>query len=257
MKRTALITGGTRGIGLAIARHLSETGFHLALNGIREEPAVEDALSLLGRNGSRVKYYRGSIADAVHRERMMEAVRKDFGRLDVLVNNAGMGPRHRKDILETTEESFLEVLNVNLTGAFFLSQKAARWMIRQKQQNRDFQPCIVNISSISAEVASVNRGEYCISKAGVSMMTKLFAARLGEYDIPVYEIMPGIIQTDMTAGSKEKYDRMIGHEGLTIERRWGQPEDVGLAVRALVGGNIPYATGQVLNIDGGLMIQRL
>ncbi len=174
----------------------------------------------------------------------------------MLVNNAGVAPSTRADILEATEESFDRVLSINLRGPYFLTQACANWMVQQKQADAAFRGCIVNISSISASVASVNRGDYCISKAGVSMATQLWAARLGEFDIPVYEVRPGIIKTDMTAAVQSKYDRLLA-EGLAVQRRWGTPEDVGRAVAALVRGDFPYSTAQVVMVDGGLTLPRL
>ena len=176
--------------------------------------------------------------------------------MNLLVNNAGMAPRERKDVLETSELSFHEVMDVNLSGPFFLTQQVARHMLEKKGSDPGFSACIVNISSVSASLASVNRGEYCISKAGMSMMTQLFAVRLGESDIPVYEIRPGVTSTDMTAGVKEKYDRMI-EEGLTLQRRWGVPGDVGKVVASLARGDLAYSTGQVIMVDGGMTIGRL
>jgi NAD(P)-dependent dehydrogenase (short-subunit alcohol dehydrogenase family) len=190
------------------------------------------------------------------REEMLAAIRQRFGRLEVLVNNAGIAPKERRDILEATEESFEHVLRTNLQGPYFLTQAAARWMVEQKRKDAAFAGCVVNVSSVSATVASINRGEYCISKAGVAMATQLWATRLGEFTIPVYEVRPGIIETDMTAGVKEKYDKLLG-DGLTIQRRWGTPEDVGKAVASLARGDLPYSTGQVVMVDGGLTIQRL
>jgi NAD(P)-dependent dehydrogenase (short-subunit alcohol dehydrogenase family) len=172
------------------------------------------------------------------------------------VNNAGIAPPRRDDILEATEESFDRVFDVNLKGPYFLTQAVARWMMVQRQSDAAFEGCIVNISSVSAELASVNRGDYCMARAGTSMATKLWAVRLAEYGIRVYEIRPGVIATDMTAGVKEKYDRMIA-EGLTLQPRWGQPDDVGRAVAALARNELPYSTGQVINVDGGMMIGRL
>ncbi len=172
------------------------------------------------------------------------------------MNNAGVAPKERRDILEATEESFDQVISTNLKGTYFLTQLAANWMIQQKQRDPDFTGSIINVSSISATVASVNRGEYCVSKAGLSMATQLFAVRLGEFDIPVYEVRPGVIDTDMTSGAKAKYDKLIA-EGLCVQQRWGYPEDVGKAVAALALGNFPYSTGQVIMVDGGLTIPRL
>ena len=255
-RKTALITGGTRGIGLGIARALAREGYDLALNGLREEAQVKEVTDELEKMGAAVIYCRGSVASAADRAAILDRVYARFGRLNVLVNNAGMAPRRRRDILEVAEEDFEEVLKVNLTGGFFLTQAVARRMIEEKQADEDYHACIVNISSVSATMVSVNRGEYCISKAGVSMSTQLFAVRLGEYDIPVYEVRPGITATDMTAGVKEKYDRLI-REGLLVQPRWGVPEDTGRAVAVLVRGELPYSTGQVIMTDGGLTIPRL
>ncbi len=178
------------------------------------------------------------------------------GRLDLLVNNAGMAPRQRRDLLETTEESYDEVMAVNLKGPFFLTQRVANLMIELLQQGVIEQPKIINIGSMSAYTASVNRGEYCLSKAGLGMMTALFADRLAEYGILVYEVRPGVIATDMTSVVKERYDRLIG-EGLTPVRRWGQPGDVAQAVLAIAQGYLPFSTGEVINVDGGFHLRRL
>lgn len=256
MKKVALITGGSRGIGLGIAQELSRNGFDIAINGVRPESAVGDVLESLRNNGSQVLYCQGDLSSSADRKNMLETVKNSFGRLNVLVNNAGIAPSERRDILEATEESFDEVVSTNLKGNYFLTQQAANWMVAQKKSNVDFTACIVNISSISATVASVNRGEYCISKAGISMATQLFAVRLGEYNIPVYEVRPGIISTDMTRGVTEKYDKLI-REGLCVTQRWGLPDDVGRAVTALAAGNFLYSTGQVIMVDGGLTIPRL
>lgn len=256
MKRVALITGGTRGIGLGIARALASEGLDLAVCGVREEGAAGDALKMLRSLGADVLYCRCDVAKREARTVMLAAVRQRFGRLHVLINNAGVAPKERRDILDATEESFELVMRTNLQGPYFLTQAVARWLVEQQKADAHFAGCLVNVSSISATVASVNRGEYCISKAGVAMATQLWAARLGEFNIPVYEIRPGIIKTDMTAGVKEKYDKMLG-EGLAVQRRWGAPEDVGKAVAALVRGDFPYSTGQVIMIDGGLTIRRM
>lgn len=256
MKQVALITGGSRGIGLGIARHLSQLGFDLAINGVRPEESVGDVIGNIKALGADVIYCQGNIAIREDRKRIIHQVKTHFNRLNILVNNAGMAPRERRDILSTTEESFDEVISVNLKGNYFLTQDAANWMIEQKQADPDFTGCIISVSSISATVASVNRGEYCISKAGISMATQLFAVRLGEFNIPVYEVRPGIIATDMTEGVKEKYDNLI-EQGLCVQKRWGFPEDVGKVVISLAQGNFPYSTGQVFMIDGGLTISRL
>jgi NAD(P)-dependent dehydrogenase (short-subunit alcohol dehydrogenase family) len=256
MKHTAFITGGTRGIGLGISRELVLKGFDLALNGMRPPEQVQDVLAELRKTGAEVIYCRGNISDAADREKVWKQVLDHYGRLNLLVNNAGMGPRQRLDILETTEESYREVMDVNLTGPYFLTQRAANHMIGKKSKDPGFKAAIISISSVSATLASVNRGEYCISKAGMSMMTRLFAVRLGEYDIPVYEVRPGVVQTDMTAGVKDKYDKMFA-EGLAPQNRWGTTEDVGRAVASLAAGDLAYSTGQVIMVDGGLTIGRL
>ena len=256
MKKITLITGGTRGIGLGTSRALAVEGYDLALNGLRPENEVLGVLDELARLGSEVIYCRGNLADQRERSRVWKQVLDHFGSVNLLVNNAGMAPRERNDVLDTSEESFREVMDVNLSGPFFLSQLVAKHMLEQKQSDPEFSACIVNISSVSATLASANRGEYCISKAGMSMMTQLFAVRLGEYDIPVFEVRPGVIRTDMTAGVSEKYDKMIA-EGLTLQRRWGMPEDVGRAVASLARGELAYSTGQVILVDGGMTLGRL
>ena len=230
MSKIALITGGSRGIGLGIARHLAKLGFHLAINGVRPEGEVQESLDTLRRQAEgEVIYCLGNIGSRDDRDAILQQVDGHFGALHVLVNNAGVAPLSRLDILETTEESFDRVLDINLKGSFFLTQKAANWLIKQKKGNTDFSGCIINISSVSASTASVSRGEYCISKAGISMMTQLFSVRLGEFDIPVYEVRPGIIKTDMTSGVTEKYDKLF-EAGIGVQNRWGTPDDVGKAV---------------------------
>jgi 3-oxoacyl-[acyl-carrier protein] reductase len=255
-KRVALVTGGSRGIGLGIAEALADSGFDLAINGVRETAAVEDAVQSLAGRGAEVLYCRGDVAVAANRQTVVEAVRTRFGRLDVLVNNAGVAPTVRADILDASEESFDRVVGINLKGPYFLTQLVARWMVEQRAADPTFSGVIVNVSSVSATEASINRGDYCISKAGVTMATQLWAHRLAEHGIAVYEVRPGIITTDMTAPVKEKYDRLMA-DGLTVENRWGLPEDVGRAVAMLARGELTYATGNVLMIDGGLTLRRL
>lgn len=256
MKKVALITGGTRGIGLGISRSLAKEGCDLVLNGIRAPEEVEDVVVDLRREGVDVHYVQANAGVSNDRLRIIQFVREKFSSLHVLINNAGIAPRVRKDVLESSLESFEEVMAVNLTGPYFLTQMAANLMISQRRKDRNFRGTIINISSVSATLASVNRGEYCISKAGMSMVTKLFAVRLGEHDIPVYEVRPGVIETDMTAGVKEKYNKLIG-EGLCLQKRWGKPDDVGKAVASLVRGDLPYSTGQVIMVDGGMTVSRL
>jgi 3-oxoacyl-[acyl-carrier protein] reductase len=256
MKRVALVTGGARGIGLGISQCLAREGMNLAICGLRDEVAAAQSLTTLRGLDADVLYVQADVGDIHARQGLLAAVQKHFGRLHVLVNNAGMAPRVRADVLEASEEGFAEVLRTNLQGPFFLTQAAAKWMIAQKQAESTFLGCIVNISSISATVASVNRGDYCISKAGVAMATQLWAARLGEFDLPVYEVRPGVIRTDMTSGVAGKYDKLLA-EGLALQSRWGQPDDVGRAVAALVRGDFPYSTGGVIMVDGGLTVPRL
>jgi 3-oxoacyl-[acyl-carrier protein] reductase len=253
--RVALVTGGTRGIGLGIARALAAEGFALALNGVRPEAGVREVLEELGGR-TEVLYCRGDVSTAEARTAVLGRVREAFGALHLLVNNAGVAPKERRDLLEATEESFDHVLGINLRGPYFLTQAAARWMVEQKQADAGFAGAIINIGSVSATLASVNRGEYCVAKAGLGMMTALFAARLGEHGIPVYEVRPGVVHTDMSAPAREKYDRML-REGLCVTPRWGEPEDVGRAVAALARGDFAYSTGQVVMVDGGMTLGRL
>jgi len=256
MKTVALITGGGRGIGLGIARALAQDGCDIAIGDLHEEEAVAPALDELKKLGAAVLYCRADVTDGAARSKMLADIRARFGRLNVLVNNAGVAPLARADILEATEESYERVMRINLQGPYFLTQAVARWMIEQKQADAAFRGGIVNVSSVSATVASPSRGEYCLSKAGVSMATRLWAVRLAEFDIPVYEVRPGIIRTDMTAAVKAKYDKLIG-EGLLLQSRWGLPEDVGRAVAMMARGDIAYSTGQVILVDGGLTVGRL
>ncbi|MEO5977470.1 MAG: 3-ketoacyl-ACP reductase [Chryseolinea sp.] len=254
MMRTALVTGGSRGIGFGIATALANAGFQLSINGLREEQEASEALEKLRSNGTEVFYCRGNIGIAAERKSIVETTIKKFGKIDVLVNNAGVAPLVRQDVLELDEENYDRLLDINLKGTYFLTQDVAKRMI--KETASDYNPCIITITSVSATIASINRGEYCISKAGLAMMTKLFATRLAEHNIQVYEVRPGIISTDMTAGVKEKYDSLINN-GLTLEKRWGTAEDVGKAVTVLATGLISYATGQVIEVAGGMTIGRL
>ncbi len=252
----ALITGGTRGIGLGIATELARAGYDLALNGVRDEKSVSGVITDLKKYGVEVSYFRGDVSLKADREKIMNGVISRFGQLNVLVNNAGVAPKERKDILETTEESFDRVVETNLRGPYFLTQLAAKHMIGLKKKDTGQFCCIINVSSVSATVVSTDRGEYCISKAGIAMATQLWATRLGEYDIPVYEIRPGVIDTDMTSRVKEKYNNLF-QQGMAVQRRWGTPQDVGKAAASICLGNLPYSTGQVIMVDGGMTIQRL
>lgn len=250
-KRVALVTGGGRGIGLGIAMELAKGGFDLCISGMRAEAEVAEVMGQLSAH-----YCQSNVSVPADRARLLSEIEAKFGRLDVLVNNAGVAPTTRADLLDATEESFERLMAINLKGPYFLTQAAAKWMVRQRQADAAFCGCIVNISSVSATVASVNRGDYCISKAGIAMATRLWAARLAEFGIDVFEVRPGVIATDMTAGVRQKYDDLIAG-GLTVQKRWGEAGDVGKAVAMLARGDLPYATGQVLVVDGGLTLQRL
>jgi NAD(P)-dependent dehydrogenase (short-subunit alcohol dehydrogenase family) len=256
MKRVALITGGASGIGFGISGAMAQEGFDLVLCGRRPAEKVRAALAALQDQGADVCYVSADIGRPEDREAVVVAARSRFGRLDMLVNNAGVAPRERHDLLEATEESFDRVLGINLRGPYFLTQAVARWMVEQRQADPGYRGLVVNIGSVSATLASVNRGEYCISKAGLAMATRLWAVRLGEYGIPVYEVRPGITRSDMTAGVQDKYDRLIA-DGLLVQPRWGEPSDVGRAVAMLARGDLPYSTGQVVMVDGGLTLGRL
>ena len=247
--RVALITGGTRGIGLGIARALAAEGWSLALGGVRSPEHVTPVLDELPS----AAYFQADIAVTSDRERLVDAVFTRFGTLHALVNNAGRAPRQRADLLVATEASFAELIATNLQGPYFLTQAIAQRMVAADPQGPR---AIVFVTSVSAEMASVQRGEYCVSKAGLAMTARLFAARLAAHGISVYEVRPGIIETDMTAGVHAVYDERIA-AGLVPERRWGRPADVGRVVAALLRGDAAYATGSVIHVDGGLSIPRL
>jgi NAD(P)-dependent dehydrogenase (short-subunit alcohol dehydrogenase family) len=255
-RRTALITGGSRGIGLGIAERLAREGYALAINGLRPEAEVAGSLEQLRTLGADVVYAQGDVGSEAGRRQLLERTLDRFGVPHVLVNNAGVAPKERRDLLEMSAESYERVLDTNLGGPFFLSQRVATEMLSERQRDAGFSACIINVSSVSASVVSINRGEYCIAKAGLSMVTQLFAVRLGPAGIPVYEVRPGVIKTDMTAAVTAKYDRLI-EDGLCVQPRWGSPDDVGRAVAALARGDFPYSTGMVVMVDGGLVIPRL
>ena len=256
MKKVALVTGGARGIGLGISRALAADGYDLAICGVRDASAVQGQVEELKNLGGDVLYCRCDVSNTQARAALVEEVFRHYGRVNVLVNNAGVAPRTRADILEATEESYEWVMKVNLQGPYFLTQTVANKMVAQKKDDPGYSCCIIFISSISSTITHDTRGEYCISKAGGAMAAQLWAARLGEFDIPVYDIRPGIIYSDMTSGVKEKYDKLIS-EGLCVTRRWGRSEDVGKAAVMLARGDLPYSTGQVLMVDGGMTIPRL
>jgi len=257
----ALITGAGRGIGRAIAIELAKNGYDIAGNDIIFEPQdterglfeVKERIEELGAHFLPI---RGDISCLEDHGPMLNLMLEKFGRIDLLVNNAGVAPEKRLDILETTPQSFDRVLSINLRGPFFLTQRVAHQMIAQIKQNPERRPSIVFITSVSAYMSSPSRAEYCLSKAGLSLAATIFADRLSEYGINVYEVRPGIIKTDMTAPVQAKYDKLIG-EGLVPQQRWGLPEDVGRAVAALVSGNFQYSTGLVVEVSGGMNIRRL
>jgi len=255
VRPVALVTGGTRGIGLATARALAGEGFDLALCGRREEAKVSHVLEEIRARGAEARYFRADIGTSDDRVRLVARVRSSFKRLQLLVNNAGVAPDVRADLLEAGEDSFDRLISINLKGPYFLTQAVARWMIEQKEQP-GYMGAIVFVTSMSAEAASPNRGEYCVSKAGLAMTARLFAVRLAGAAIPVYEVRPGIIRTDMTAAVAGNYDRLI-RDGLIPQGRWGEAEDVGRVVAALARGDAPYSTGAVITVDGGLTIPRL
>jgi NAD(P)-dependent dehydrogenase (short-subunit alcohol dehydrogenase family) len=254
--KVAFVTGGTRGIGLGIARALGASGFRLALNGRRSPRDVAPVIDQLHSEGTDAIYCQGDVGNPDEHEPMLRHVRESFGRLDVLVNNAGVAPEVRADILDASPESFDRLMRINLKGPYFLTQSAARWMVEQRRADERFRGCVVFVTSVSAEVASTNRGDYCVSKAGLAMAAQLWAARLAEFGVDVYEVRPGLIATDMTAGVRQKYDALI-EGGMLLEKRWGTPQDVGSAVAVLARGELPYATGQVLRVDGGATLKRL
>ncbi len=252
MKRTALVTGGGRGIGAGIVDKLAAEGWNVAFCGRKEAGAfAARCRELQERYGVKAVYFQSDVSSATDREQLLDGILAEFGSLEALVNNAGVAPLVRADLLEMTEESFDRVMRINLKGPFFLTQRVGRYFAENKIAGT-----IVNIGSISATVASISRGEYCLSKAGVAMATKLFAVKMAEFGVPVYEIRPGVISSDMTSVVKEKYDKLIA-DGLTLQPRWGVPADIGKAVAMLLRGDLAYSTGQVIKVDGGMEIGRL
>ena len=262
-KYVAIVTGSSRGIGKGVALELARLGYDVVVNhfdftadGKPDETCAEKTKKELETLGAKCITLRGDISSSTDREALVELTKKEFGRCELLVNNAGVGPRKRLDILQTTEESYDWVMSINLKGPFFLTQLVVNWMVEQKKENPERIYRIVNVSSISAYTSSPSRAEYCISKAGVSMVTALFADRLAQHNIGVFEIRPGIIATDMTSVVKDKYDKLIA-EGLTPIRRWGLPEDIAKAVAAIAEGKLDFSTGQVINVDGGFHLRHL
>jgi 3-oxoacyl-[acyl-carrier protein] reductase len=254
--KTALVTGGSRGIGRAIVNALSGAGWSIGFSYHTDQAAAQTVLDEIQQAGGQGLSIQADLGSAQDRQHLLEAVLGQFGRIDLLVNNAGIGPRQRVDLLEVAEASYDAVMQTNLKGPFFLTQAVARAIIALKHKGILHQAKIINIGSLSTYTSSTQRAEYCLSKAGVGMLTALFADRLASENILVYEIRPGIIDTDMTAPVHSKYDELI-QSGLLPIRRWGQPEDVARAVVALANGCLPYSTGEVINVDGGFHLRRL
>jgi NAD(P)-dependent dehydrogenase (short-subunit alcohol dehydrogenase family) len=250
-RRIAIVTGGSRGIGRGIAIALAREGFDVAVNFARNATAAEEVKAEIEREGSRAVLVQADVSVADDRKRLVDTTTGQLGGIDLLVNNAGVAPDVRADLLQASEESFDRLININLKGPYFLTQLVARQMAEQKRGK------IVNITSVSAYAASTNRGDYCVAKAGLAMMTRLFAARMAEYGVNVYEVRPGIIETDMTGPVKAKYDELIFNKDLTPLKRWGRPDDIAKAVVAIANDLLPFSTGQVIDVDGGYHLRRL
>jgi 3-oxoacyl-[acyl-carrier protein] reductase len=256
-----LVTGSSRGLGRGVAETLATAGFSVAIHYASNRGAAESTAEACGKLApspeQKFAIVGGNIGLAADRQRLFDETLSAYGRLDALVNNAGIAPRIRDDITEATEEIFDEVININLKGPYFLSQLAARyWLSHPGQSRLSGGYKLLFVTSLSANTASINRGEYCISKAGLAMATQLWAVRLADAGVQVLELRPGIMATDMTSGVKEKYDKLLA-EGLVPQKRWGTPEDVGLAVRAILEGRFPFSTGDAINVDGGFHLRRL
>lgn len=256
-RRAAIVTGGSRGIGRGVALALAGAGYDVVVNYASNATAAKEVCAQVEELGGRGHAVRADISRTTDRRHLLDEALAAFGRIDLLVNNAGVAPDVRADILDAAEESFDRLIGVNLKGPYFLTQLVARTMIDQVAAGTITAPKIVVVSSISAYTASVNRGDYCVSKAGLAMLVQLYAARLADHGINVYEVRPGIIETDMTGPVKQRYDDLILHQGLTPIRRWGQPADVGKAVVAIATDLLPFSTGQVLDVDGGFHLRTL
>ncbi len=273
--KTAIVTGGGRGIGRAIAVALGGRGFHVVVNYNSNATAADECAAMIRAAGGQAVTVQADVAKLDDHARLLDAALENFGGVDVLINNAGIAPKVRADLLEMTPESYDALLDTNLRGPFFLSQRIANHMLKGAAGalgtgstsgatsggggGAGGRGTIINISSISAYTVSVNRGEYCVGKAGIAMMTQLFAARLAAEGINVFEIRPGIIATDMTSSDavRAKYDKLIHEDGLLPTPRWGEPGDIAKAVLAIADGAFAYSPGQVFNIDGGFHIRRL
>jgi NAD(P)-dependent dehydrogenase (short-subunit alcohol dehydrogenase family) len=250
----ALVTGGSRGIGRGICLALGRENYRVLVNYNTNLDAAEETCRMIEAAGGVAESCQADIAEAEHRDLLLDFCMEQMGRLDLLVNNAGIAPPKRHDLLEMPADSFDLVMATNLKAPFFLTQAAARLMIQELRDKTIPSAAIINVSSISAYAVSTNRGEYCISKAGLSMATSLFAVELAQHGIRVYEVRPGVVDTDMTAGVKKKYDKLIA-DGFSPIRRWGTPEDVGKAVAVLARGDLPFSTGEVINVDGGFHLR--
>lgn len=249
--QVAIVTGGSRGIGRGIAEALGAAKFDVVVNYNSAAGAAEEAKAAIEKSGGRAHIVQADISKTADREKLVAETLKAFGKIDVLVNNAGVAPDVRADVLDASEASFDRLININLKGPYFLTQLVAREMAKQKSGQ------IINITSISAYTAHTNRGDYGISKAGLAMMTQVWAARMAEFGVNVYEIRPGVIATDMTGAVKEKYDDLIFNKDMTPIKRWGQPDDIARAVLAIASGAFPFSTGEVFNVDGGFHMRRL
>ncbi|MFI4912080.1 MAG: 3-ketoacyl-ACP reductase [Sedimentisphaeraceae bacterium JB056] len=262
-KPVAIVTGASRGIGKAIASEVASLGYDLVISyfdfkdGQPDDSAAKATQSELTASGAKCEIFRGDISDAGDRDKLVALTKTVYGRCDMLVNNAGVAPAKRADILEATEDSYDRVMNINLKGPYFLTQLVANWMVEQRKDNPEGGMRICNTGSMSADTSSPSRGEYCLSKAGIGMMTMLFADRLAEYNIGVFEIRPGVIKTNMTSVVTEKYDKLIFEENLLPTKRWGLPEDIAKVVGGIAEGRMDYCTGQVINVDGGFHLRRL
>ena len=257
--RIAIVTGGSRGIGRGIATALAKANHIVVVNYARNADAAQEVKKDIEAAGAKALLVQADISVAADRAKLVDETVREFGRIDLLVNNAGVAPDVRADLLEASEASFDRLVNINLKGPYFLTQLVARKMVDHAKALPAGapRPKIITTSSISAYTASINRGDYCITKAGLAMMTKLYAARLAEFGINVYEVRPGIIETDMTGPVKSKYDKLIHEQDLTPIARWGKPEDVAAAIVAIASGLLPFSTGEVINVDGGFHLRRL
>jgi NAD(P)-dependent dehydrogenase (short-subunit alcohol dehydrogenase family) len=256
--KNAIVTGGSSGIGRAITLLVASKGYNVIFTHYdRNDDSVKETMELAKGLGVEITPIKANSGVSAERNKLYDFIFSKFERIDLLVNNAGIAPPKRMDLLEATEESFDLVLSINLKGPYFITQKIANNMVANTKKDPDFRPIIINTSSVSAWATSTSRGEYCISKAGVSMMTKLYADRLSEYGITVFEIQPCIIKTNMTSTVEEKYDNLIFNEGILLQKRWGFPEDIAKVVEAIIAGNFSYSTGQVFYVDGGFQIRRL